>query len=143
MSRQGLHIELLLKLWRICKNRYLGKFFRPLYRIYQFVLGVEIPWTVEVGTNLKISHPIGIIINERAKIGNNCIIRQNTTIGNKGYDNSAPVIGNNVEIGANCVIIGNITIGNNVVIGAGSIVVKSISDNCIVAGNPAKVIRLI
>ena len=47
----------------------------------------------------------------------------------------------NVSIGANVTIIGDIKIGNNVIIGAGSVVVKDVTDNCIVAGNPARVIR--
>jgi putative colanic acid biosynthesis acetyltransferase WcaB len=52
-----------------------------------------------------------------------------------------PKIGNNVDIGANSVILGNIEIGTNSIIGAGSIVVKSIPENCVAVGNPAKVIK--
>lgn len=52
-----------------------------------------------------------------------------------------PVIGDNVTLGANVTIIGDVHIGNNVIIGAGSVVVKNVPDNCVVAGNPAKVIR--
>lgn len=139
--RQGLHIEVLLWLWKRCHLKYLGILFRPLYRIYNIFLGVDIPWQTKVGNNLKISHPVGIVINENTIIGDNCIIRQNTTIGNKGYNNAAPKIGDNVQIGANCVIIGNIVIGDNVIIGAGSVVVKDIESNCIIAGNPAKIIK--
>lgn len=51
------------------------------------------------------------------------------------------MIGDNVSLGANVTIIGNIHIGNNVVIGVGSVVVKDVPDNCVVAGNPAKVIK--
>lgn len=142
-QRQGLHIELLLLLWKLCRHQYIGFLFRPIYRIYNIILGVDIPWQTKVGHNLKISHPLGIVINKNTQIGNNCIIRQNTTIGNKGYNNYAPMIGNNVEIGSNSVIIGNIVIGDNVIVGAGSVVIKNVEDNCIVAGNPAKVIRKI
>lgn len=56
-------------------------------------------------------------------------------------NNGRPIIGNNVNLGANVVIIGNIHIGDNVIVGAGSVVVKDIPDNCIVAGNPARIIR--
>lgn len=52
-----------------------------------------------------------------------------------------PIIGDNVSLGCNVTIIGGVHIGNNVTVGAGSVVVKDIPDNCIVAGNPAKVIR--
>lgn len=51
-----------------------------------------------------------------------------------------PVIGNNVVVGVNSTIIGDITVGNDVMIGAGTVVVKSVKNNEIVGGNPAKVI---
>ena len=50
-------------------------------------------------------------------------------------------IGDNCYIGAGAIIMNPIKIGNNVTIGAGSVVTKDIPDNCIVAGNPAKIIR--
>lgn len=62
-----------------------------------------------------------------------------TTLGKKG--DNRPVIGDNVSLGCNVTIIGGVHIGNNVTVGAGSVVVKDVPDNCIVAGNPAKVIR--
>ncbi len=51
------------------------------------------------------------------------------------------VIGDNVSLGANVTVIGNVHIGNNVIVGAGSVVIKDVPDNCVVAGNPAKIIR--
>lgn len=57
--------------------------------------------------------------------------------------NGLPIIGDNVSLGATVTIIGNVKIGNNVTIGAGSVVVKDVPDNCVVAGNPAKIIRYI
>lgn len=82
-------------------------------------------------------HYSGIVICAE-HIGKNVQIRQCTTIGitNKG----CPTIGDNVIIGANAVIIGKVTIGDNCTIGAGSVVTKSVDPNCVVAGNPARVI---
>jgi serine acetyltransferase len=92
----------------------------------------------------KFPHPIGIIIGQYVIIGRDCIIYQNVTIGTKSLEDAMnrkyPQIGNNVYIGANAVIIGNITIGNNVIIGAATFVNKNISDNAIVVGNPARII---
>lgn len=86
-------------------------------------------------------HPFSTIINCK-RIGDNCVFRNNTTIGNKAENNDLlPIIGNNVNVGANVVIIGDITIGDNVTIGAGSVVVKNIPSNCIIAGNPARIIK--
>lgn len=89
-----------------------------------------------------LNHPYCTTINAKS-IGDYFTICQLTTLGNKihGRNDLIPTIGNNVMLGANVNIIGDITIGNNVIIGAGSVVVKDVPDNCVVAGNPAKVIR--
>jgi len=71
------------------------------------------------------------------------IIKPDGSISRNTRNNNAPIIGDNVTIGANVVIIGDITIGNNVIVGAGSVVTKSILDNCIVVGNPARILKLI
>ncbi len=88
------------------------------------------------------NHPYGTIINAK-RIGGNFTFRHLTTLGNKidGRNDLIPSIGNNVTLGANVTIIGDITIGDNVIVGAGSVVIKDVPSNCIVAGNPAKVIR--
>ena len=95
----------------------------------------------EIAGGLSCFHPFATVINAKS-IGQNFLFRNGLTIGNKNEDNSLrPIIGHNVEVGANVVIIGDITIGDNVIIGAGSVVVKDIPSNSIVAGNPAKVIK--
>lgn len=87
-----------------------------------------------------IHHGYAVVINKFVVAGDDFTIRHAVTIGNRGPDSLAcPVIGNNVELGANVVIIGDITIGNNVTIGAGSVVLDSIPDNALVVGEKARV----
>ena len=97
------------------------------------------------GTIFK--HPIGVAIHPDVKIGKNCTIFQNVTIGygkyNEETERNIPKIGNNVRIYANAVVIGGINIGDNVKIGAGSVVINDVPDNAVVAGNPARIIHKI
>jgi len=110
-----------------------------LKRVIQF-LSCEIP--IKFIKFVEFPHFVGITISSKTKIGTNCIIYANVTIGGKKNGGKEfPKIGNNVKIYSNSVIIGKIKIGNNVIIGAGSVVLSDIDDNCIVVGNPAKVIK--
>lgn len=91
--------------------------------------------------SITMYHPFATIINAK-RIGENFVVRNSTTIGNINNNNDLrPIIGDNVELGANVVVIGKITIGNNVTIGAGTIINKDVPDNAIVVGNPMRIVR--
>ena len=116
-----------------------------IYRLFvEWVLGIELPRKLTVGQNFIFYHGQGLIVNFKTVIGDNCVLRNGVTIGHKkladGTLSNCPVIGNNVDIGANACIIGDVTIGDNVTIGAGAVVVKSIPANSIAVGNPARVL---
>jgi serine acetyltransferase len=117
------------------------------YRVLvEYILCVELRASTRVGPGLKIEHGYALVINDRTVIGADVHLRHCTTIGcimlPDGSQGPSPIIGDNVEVGANSVILGGIRIGNHAKIGAGSVVVTDIPDHAVAVGNPAKVIRL-
>jgi serine O-acetyltransferase len=107
------------------------------HKRYFFKYGFQIPITTKIGKGFQILHFGNIIFTPLCKIGNNCTVFQGVTIG-QDKQGLAPVIGNNVWIGPNSIIVGNINIGNNVLIAPGSYINFNVPDNCLVIGNPGK-----
>lgn len=103
------------------------------------IYGVQIPSNTKIGYGLYLGHCVGIVVSCNAVIGNNVNLSHFVSIG--GVEGKAPIIGDNVYIGPNVSLIGDVRIGNNVTIGAGAVVTKNIPDNVTVAGVPAKIIQ--
>ncbi len=126
--------------------RILGLPYLVGYRVgVEWILGIELRWKTQIGPHLRLDHGQALVVHDHTVIGANCVLRHSTTIGNKGARSDglddSPRIGDNVDIGAHCVIIGGITIGDHVTIGAGSVVIRDIPCGSVVVGNPARVIR--
>lgn len=109
---------------------------------YEYKYGISISYQTKIGSGLYIGHFGGIVINQYAVIGKNCNISHLVTLGkaNRGLRKGYPVIGDNVYIGPGAKVIGNIKIGNNVAIGANCVVTKDVPDNGVVVGVPGRVI---
>ena len=118
-------------------------FFYFLHTRYSYKYGFQIPSNTEIGKGFYIGHFGSLVINGKAKIGINCNVAHNVTIGqaNRGKLKGYPSIGNNVWIGTGSVIVGNINIGSNVLIAPNSFVNIDIPDNSLVIGNPCKIIN--
>jgi len=84
---------------------------------------------------------IAVVIHKRVRIGKNCVIGSNVTIGGRSKSLNVPVIGDDVYIATGAKILGPVKIGNNVVVGANAVVINDVPDNCVVAGVPAKIIK--
>jgi len=124
------------------KNR-MGFIFKIISWLNRFLFAVWIPGSAKIGKNTILGYwGLGVVIHSRAIVGNNCVISQNVTIGRNLKDKDVPKIGDNVYIGPGTVIFGEIIIGNNVIIGANSVVNKSFPDNVVIAGCPARIIKI-
>ena len=124
----------------------LRKFFSLIYKILfkfiQIVTGIQLPCEVPIGRNFVIDHFGGIVISGYAEFGDNCRIRSGVVVGIRRVgEHSAPVIGNNVDIGVGAKLLGAIRIGNNVLIGANAVVLENVPDNSIAVGVPAVIKR--
>lgn len=108
--------------------------------MYKF--GISIPPETKIGSGFYIGHFGGIVVNSQSIIGKNCNISQGVTLGqaNRGQNKGYPILGDNIYIGPGAKIIGAVKIGNNVAIGANCVVTKNIPDDSVVVGIPGKVI---
>jgi len=101
-----------------------------------------VPFSAVIGRGSRFAYGgIGVVLHAKSKIGDRVIIGQGVTIGRKLDPEGVPVIGNDVYISAGARVLGGIVVGDNVIIGANSVVVSSVPPNSIVAGAPARVVR--
>jgi serine O-acetyltransferase len=103
------------------------------YRIWSVVTGTDIPLNCQIGGGLLLPHPNGIVIHPDAKIGVNCLIFHQVTIGT-GNRSGLPTIGGHVDFGAGAKVLGPITIGDHAAIGANAVVTKNVGEGETVVG---------
>lgn len=123
--------------WRVAswlhhnKSGYWKKIARKINQKLGLRYGIEIALDARIDAGIKINHGYGIVIRPECVIGKNLIIRQGVTIGRKfsGDCRTFIIIGDNIDIGAQAFIIGNVRIGNNVTIGATSFINKNIPND--------------
>lgn len=117
--------------------------YRALFRKVRNTYGIELPYTVQLGRRVVIEHQSGIVIHGECSIGDDCIIRQGVTMGNRYLDRpfDAPKLGKRVNVGAGAKIFGNVTIGDDANIGANAVVLSDIPPGKTAVGIPAKIIN--
>jgi serine O-acetyltransferase len=114
-----------------------------LAKLAEIICGVEIGVSAKIGRRLIIEHSGAIVVHGNTVMGDDCIIRQGVTIGNKRIDDpfAAPVIGNRVNIGAGAKILGAVHIGDDADIGANAVVLRDVPAGAMAVGVPARVIE--
>ncbi len=109
------------------------------HRFWSVVTGADIPLNCQIKGGLLMPHPNGIVIHPEVKIGPNCLIFQQVTIGQIGEE-GLPYIGGHVDIGAGAKILGNVKIGDHARIGANAVVVHDVPAGKTAVGIPARVL---
>jgi serine O-acetyltransferase len=115
---------------------------RFISQISRMLTGIEIHPGAKIGKGLFIDHGMGVVIGETAEVGDNVTLYHGVTLGGTGKDTGKrhPTIGNNVFIGSGAKILGPIVVGDNVKIGANAVVLKDVPSNCTAVGVPVRII---
>lgn len=117
------------------------------YRVLvEWVLGIELPAATVAGPGLGLFHGQALVVHSNAVLGAGVVLRHSTTIGvttdEVGGDSDPPTIGDRVSIGPGAIILGPVHVGDDAVIGVGAVVLEDVPERAIVAGNPARVLRI-
>jgi serine O-acetyltransferase len=143
--------------FRVLLNHRLGKSFaKSRFKIVNYLgayykkkliekRGCDISYKSVLGSNIKLPHPIGIVIGDEVIIEDNVTIFQQVTFGSHGKRESKkeyPVIKSGAKIYAGAKIIGGVTIGHNAIIGANSLINIDVPDGSIAYGIPCKVKKM-
>jgi serine O-acetyltransferase len=110
------------------------------FRAWSVVTGAEIALNTQIGGGLLIPHPNGIVIHPETKIGPNCLLFQQVTLGSGGPLPGCPTLGGHVDIGAGAKILGGVTLGDHARIGANAVVLDHVPAGATAIGVPARII---
>lgn len=112
------------------------------YRFWSIITASEISLECRIGGGLQIPHPNGIVIHPDTRIGPNCLIFQQVTLGTRG-ESGAPTIGGRVDIGAGARILGDIGVGDYCKVGANAVVLSTAPPCSVLVGAPARRVGLV
>lgn len=120
----------------------LGVVARAMLKRLTYRLGISIPPETSIDSGFYIGHFGGIVVNAGVVIGKNCNISHGVTLGqaNRGAKAGVPTLGDNVYLGPGAKVVGAISIGDDVAIGANCVVTKDVPAGSVVVGIPGKVI---
>lgn len=106
------------------------------HRVWSVLAGADIPLNCSIGGGLLLPHPNGVVVHPEARVGPNCLIFQQVTLGTL-ESGGTPVVGGQVDIGAGAKLLGAIAVGDHAVIGANAVVTTDVPPNHVAVGIPA------
>jgi serine O-acetyltransferase len=133
--------------WRMrIRNKLLRLPFSFVYwRLFRYVrnhYGIELPYSATVGRRLTIEHQGAIVVHGDSVIGDDCVLRQGVTLGNRSaaarFD--APILGDRVNVGAGAKILGRVRLGDGCNVGANAVVLSDVPAGATAVGIPAKIV---
>lgn len=126
------------------RRRVLQRVQRRLGRRIRTRYGIELPPTATIGRRLRIPHAGPVVLHPFSRIGDDCILRQSTTLGTSGpwRRDSAPAVGDRVQLGVGASVLGPITVGDDVKLGPGTVVFFDVPDGAtVVVPKPRVILR--
>ncbi|MBK6005224.1 serine acetyltransferase [Ramlibacter ginsenosidimutans] len=118
----------------------LRKYARARHLFWSVMTASDIDPRARLGANVRLPHPNGLVFHENARVGDDCMIMQQVTLGMIGAG-EYPVIGNRVYIGAGAKVLGKVHVGDGARIGAMAVVLEDVPADCTAVGIPARIIR--
>ncbi|EWT01443.1 serine acetyltransferase [Intrasporangium oryzae NRRL B-24470] len=114
---------------------------RVLAQVSRFATGVEIHPGAQLGRRFFIDHGMGVVIGETAEVGDDVMLYHGVTLGGRSLAKVKrhPTVGNRVTIGAGARVLGPVLIGDDVQVGANSVVVKDVPAGAVATGIPAMI----
>lgn len=143
-----------LLIYRLTSAVYRGSLISPIKQVFlligvlaqkmsESVSGISLPYAANIAPGLYIGHFGPTLINPAATIGPGCNLSQGVSIGvsGRGERRGVPRLGARVYVGAYATVAGDIEIGDDVMIGANSLVIRTVPSGCTVVGVPAQIVN--
>jgi serine O-acetyltransferase len=115
---------------------------KVIYYTIFLLYNSSIPFTADIGRGTKFGYGgMGVVTHARSRIGQNCLIGQQVTLGGRSHIYEVPVLEDSVYVAAGAKILGNVHVGEGAIIGANAVVIHDVPAHSVAAGVPARIIR--